>query len=156
MRTEKNNSSKSAREPSAKVLGRRLREERERLGMSQDEFGKLGGVRRVTQYFYEQGDRSPSLTYLVRVAMAGADFGFLVLGERGKDASGRLCIHQDALITVYRLVDEFARDSSGRLLDLEHRLVLFRSLCNAVSGKSQSEVDWDALREGLRASRGVA
>lgn len=150
MSTEKNKLSKSTREPSAKVLGRRLREERERLGLSQEDFGAIGGVRRVTQYLYEQGDRSPSLQYLVHVMAAGADLAFLVFGERGKDASGRLCIHNDMLLAAYRLVDEFARDEQGRLFDLEHRLVLYNSLCKAVAGKSRSEVDWNVLRDGLR------
>lgn len=156
MSTEKNKLSKSTHEPSAKVLGRRLREERERLGLSQEAFGAVGGVRRVTQYLYEQGDRSPSLEYLVRVAAAGADFGFLVIGQKGKDASGRLCIDQDVLVAVYRLVDEFARDSQGRLLDLEHRLILYKSLCNTVAGKSKNDLDWGALRAGLLDSRASA
>ncbi|WP_157900283.1 hypothetical protein [Rhodoferax koreensis] len=40
-------------------FGRRFRSERDRLTMNQDDFGALGGVRRLTQHLYEQGSRVP-------------------------------------------------------------------------------------------------
>jgi transcriptional regulator with XRE-family HTH domain len=60
----------------------RLREERERLGMSQAQFGSLGGIGKLTQLKYEKGDRSPSVEYLHRVAQSGVDIDYLVLGIR--------------------------------------------------------------------------
>ena len=62
---------------SPKEVGERLKHERKRLGMSQEVFGAVGGVQRVTQYLYEQGDRSPTLEYLLRVVSAGVDLGYL-------------------------------------------------------------------------------
>jgi transcriptional regulator with XRE-family HTH domain len=141
-------------EPAVRDIGKRLREERERLGMSQEVFGEIGGVRRATQYLYEQGDRIPSMEYLARVVAAGADLGYLVLGKRGRSSDSRWSIDKNVLASVYSLVDEFARDPKGRLLDLEHRIVLLGSLCNAVTDSAPEDVDWDALRAGLKVSRG--
>ncbi|MCL7660626.1 XRE family transcriptional regulator, partial [Klebsiella pneumoniae] len=40
-------------------IGSRLREERERLGLSQQALGEIGGVKKLTQLNYEKGDRAP-------------------------------------------------------------------------------------------------
>lgn len=137
---------------SPKEVGERLKHERKRLGMSQEVFGAVGGVQRVTQYLYEQGDRSPTLEYLLRVVSAGVDLGYLAFGEQGAKLEGRVCLDKQVLVSVYRLVDEFSRDSKGRLLDVEHRLSLFESLCSAVAGKSLASIDWTALRRTLKRS----
>jgi transcriptional regulator with XRE-family HTH domain len=60
----------------------RLREERERMGRSQRAFGELAGVTKLTQLKYEQGDRVPSVDYLYRIGLAGADTGYLLWGIR--------------------------------------------------------------------------
>lgn len=134
--------------PSTQELGRRLKAERERLGMSQEIFGEIGGVSRVSQYLYERGERGPAFEYLGRVVAAGADIGFLLLGVRGKDAKGRVCLDDEVIDSIYRLVDDFARDSDGRLLDIQYRLALFRSFRQAVAGKNAEDIDWPALRAG--------
>lgn len=134
----------------SKSLGRRLKHERKRLGMSQDAFGKVGGVQRATQYLYEQGDRIPSIEYLVRIVTAGADLGYLVFGEKNYGVQDGWNLDKDVLLSVYALVDEFARDSKGRLLDLEHRLAFFKAACNLVSGKSENEVDWESIRVSIK------
>ena len=40
-------------------IGLRLRQERERLGLSQKIFGEIGGVEANAQGKYENGDRAP-------------------------------------------------------------------------------------------------
>ena len=73
-------------------IGRRLKEERERLGMSQTEFAALSGAGRKTQFNYESGDRSPDANYLAAVAEAGADIGYIVTGQHSdtNTASGSI------------------------------------------------------------------
>ncbi|WP_434147965.1 helix-turn-helix domain-containing protein [Methylocaldum gracile subsp. desertum] len=66
-------------------FGSRLREERERLGMSQAEFGALGGVKRLAQANYEADKRDPDVTYLMALAEKGVDVFYLVSGVREKD-----------------------------------------------------------------------
>lgn len=60
----------------------RLREERQRLGLSQVDFGKLGSVSKNTQLSYESGASPIPLDYLGRVEMHGVDIAFIVTGVR--------------------------------------------------------------------------
>lgn len=60
----------------------RLREERERIGRSQQSFGEIGGVTKLSQLKYEKGERVPSVDYLYRLGLAGVDTGYLLWGVR--------------------------------------------------------------------------
>jgi transcriptional regulator with XRE-family HTH domain len=62
-------------------IGSRLRDERVRLGLSQTEFGELGGVRKNTQSKYESNERSPDALYLANVAKIGVDVQYVLTGE---------------------------------------------------------------------------
>lgn len=64
------------------TIGSRLRLERERLGLTQDELAKAGGVGRQSQFRFESGQRSPDADYLAAVAKVGADVLFIVTGKR--------------------------------------------------------------------------
>lgn len=64
------------------TIGERLREERERLGMSQTEFGSLADVTKATQINYEAGRRAPDVEYLAQVATVGVDVRYVITGER--------------------------------------------------------------------------
>ena len=63
-------------------IGDRLREERERLGLSQGAFGEIGGVKANAQGNYEKGERSPDAEYLSAVGKAGVDVLYVVTGRR--------------------------------------------------------------------------
>ncbi len=52
-------------------IGPRLREERERLGMTQRVFGDIGGVEPNAQGKYESGERTPRVDYLAALAVRG-------------------------------------------------------------------------------------
>lgn len=131
---------------SAAELGQRLRDERGRLGMSQEAFGKLGGVKRETQYLYERGLRTPSMEYLFGVVAGGVNLEFLVFGEREINLRGKACIDPQVALSAYDLVEEFAKDSKGKPLNHKHRKAVFNAICQTVAGRSQDEVDWKALR----------
>lgn len=66
--------------------GSRLKEERERLGFSQSDFGLRGGVTRTAQGNYEAGKRSPDLQYLSAISEAGADVLYIVTGVRREES----------------------------------------------------------------------
>ncbi len=70
-------------------IGARLREERERLGLNQEGFGQLGGVRKQAQLLYEKDERKPDSDYLVAVAAAGVDVLFVLTGRRQSDLPAR-------------------------------------------------------------------
>ena len=136
--------------PSLKLLGKRLKLERNRLKFTQEKFAEIGGVKRATQYMYEQGDRSPSVEYLARLISVGLDLGFLFFGQETRNLEGSLHVDKDALLNVFKLVDEFGRDSKGRLLDIEYRASLFESVCDAIANKSSDEIDWEDMRNNIR------
>lgn len=62
------------------LFGDRIKEERNRLGYSQDAFASLGGVSRNTQIRYEKNERKPDIEYLVGIARAGANLQHIVTG----------------------------------------------------------------------------
>ena len=64
------------------AAGARLREERTRLGLNQEQFAALAGIQFVAQSNYETGKRSPDLDYLMAIAAAGADVLYIVTGAR--------------------------------------------------------------------------
>lgn len=128
------------------AIGARLKEERRRLGLSQEEIGTIGDVRRATQYLYERGERMPTAAYLVAVAEVGVDFAYVVSGERYGDIKGKLCLDPEVLGTAFQFVDEWCRDGKGRLLDVEYRRALMLGLAKAAAGFKTDDVDWDSLK----------
>ncbi|CAD5724793.1 helix-turn-helix transcriptional regulator [Escherichia coli] len=65
-----------------KEFGIRLKEERIRLGLDQDGFGQLGGVKKNAQSNYENGLRKPDSDYLAGIAAAGVDVLYVLTGNR--------------------------------------------------------------------------
>lgn len=63
-------------------IGERLREERQKLKMSQTAFAERGGVTKKTQMLYEGHERFPDAQYLASVAAAGVDVLYVLTGER--------------------------------------------------------------------------
>jgi transcriptional regulator with XRE-family HTH domain len=80
----------------------RLKEERKRLGLNQDEFAALGGVKKGAQFNYENGSRTPDSDYLAAVAAAGVDVLYLLTGEYAISA---LPADEHELLTGYRKLD---------------------------------------------------
>ncbi|MCF7534996.1 helix-turn-helix domain-containing protein [Pseudomonas petrae] len=63
-------------------VGQRLRQERNRLKLSQSALGAIGGVETNAQGNYENGTRSPKAQYLLRIAEAGVDLNYVLSGSR--------------------------------------------------------------------------
>lgn len=61
-------------------VGARLRAERERLKLNQEEMGERGGKNKQTQLRYESGVNSPTANYLHGVAELGVDIGYVLTG----------------------------------------------------------------------------
>ncbi|EGV2900928.1 TPA: helix-turn-helix domain-containing protein [Salmonella enterica subsp. salamae] len=80
-------------------IGQRLREERERIGLSQSAMGEIGGVKKLTQLNYEKGERSPDAAYLYAISKFGADIQFIVTGVRSSVA---LNTDEQELLSLFR------------------------------------------------------
>lgn len=63
-----------------KLIGIRLRAERERLGMTQAGMAVEAGVSRATQVNYESGKRLPDFQYLQSAGRLGVDVPFILTG----------------------------------------------------------------------------
>lgn len=132
------------------TFGQRLRLERVRLGLTQENFASVGGVKRVSQHMYEQDVRVPDLNYLQSLAGHGVDMPYLVLGQEAASArQGQFVMPATLLSDIYRVVDEFGRDIAGDPLALPERLKLFEFLCAAVEGSNAQE-NLEGLRGKLK------
>lgn len=81
----------------------RVREERERLGLTQTEFGRLGGVSKMAQWQYEQGKHWPTLEYIQNLQASGdVDIVYLVTGTRVTKAHMDWLLLRDAFLLVQR------------------------------------------------------
>lgn len=93
-------------------LSDRLRQERERLGVSQDEFARLLGISRVTQNYYENGSREPGLSYLSAFGQNGGDLLFLLFADEAAHEYVDL-IDWALFDKVWDWVERVAIDSKG-------------------------------------------
>jgi len=95
--------------------GERLREERSRLGLNQEEFAQLGGVNRNTQGSYEKNERTPDLNYLSAISVHGVDVLFVVTGVRLLAAAGSLSPMETSLLEAFRTLTESDQDTLTRM-----------------------------------------
>lgn len=108
-----------------KEKGERLKEERERLGISQADFAKACGVGRTAQFNYESGKRSPDGNYLHAASELGVDTGYVLFGDRSTpnnlyslgvasilpDIAERAGLNTDALLHIL----DFAAESEANI-----------------------------------------
>ncbi|MCD4518941.1 helix-turn-helix domain-containing protein [Burkholderia pseudomallei] len=91
------------------TIGSRLREERLRLGLSQDEFAAIGGVLRRAQSNYESDERSPDAKYLSAIAGLGVDLLYVLTGSKQAPAESSIA-KEDAdeleLVRSYRQLND--------------------------------------------------
>lgn len=63
-------------------VGMRLKEERQRLGLSQAEFAALAGATKGAQLKWEKNEAAPNAAALVGFGAGGADIYYILTGER--------------------------------------------------------------------------
>ena len=88
------------------TIGARLREERERLGLSQQAFASIGNVTKQTQITWEKAEQFPNAAFLAAIDGAGADVLYIVTGRRTKAAEPGVDIDRYLLRTVITTVEE--------------------------------------------------
>lgn len=106
-------------------IGERLKEERERLGLSQTDFAALAGASKNSQYNYEKGERSPDATYLAAVAGVGLDVLYVVTGERALQSAESISAREAMLLGYFRQLPEgeqanLVRTASALAATLDH------------------------------------
>lgn len=64
------------------MIGYRLAQERERLGMTKTALAEVGGVGRRTQLMYENSERHPDAKYLAAISKICIDVAYILTGVR--------------------------------------------------------------------------
>ena len=100
-------------------IGPRLREERERLGMTQRVFGDIGGVEPNAQGKYESGERTPRIDYLAALAARGVDALYVLSGIRTPAPLEGLSTDESGLLGAFR---QLSFDDQAALWHLLGRL----------------------------------
>lgn len=80
-------------------IGDRLKEERERLRMTQESFSVAGGAGKRAYIRYEQGERLPDAGFLAAISASGADVLYIVTGQR---TDGLLSAEEQTLLAYFR------------------------------------------------------
>lgn len=111
-------------------MGSRIREERERLGLTQRVLGDIGGVAPNAQGKYESGERTPKADYLAALAARGVDALYVLSGVPTQMSVAGLSA------TEARVLNGFRHLSSADQQAIEQ---LLRSLSRAGEAKSPAE-----------------
>lgn len=131
-------------------IGKRLREERERLQLSQEQLAAIAGTNRVTPSRYEGGAHLPTLGFLAAVAQVGVDVGYVLDGKRtvvALSADDAALLGHAAAIVDARLAEHSLKPSEevrGRLI-----LQVLRSVQGSANGGRIRPQSMDKLIEGL-------
>jgi len=98
-----------------KDLGSRLKEERKRLGLSQQEFGAIGGVEANAQGKYESGERIPRSDYLAALEKKGVDILYVLSAKHTPMTADSLNAAERAIITHYRALNADDQEAISQL-----------------------------------------
>lgn len=77
----------------------RLIQERNRMGLNQEQFGALGGVARIAQLNYEKGYRTPSVAYLQNLFRNGVNIDYIQHGQNRLDCP-QTAVERKAAVAV--------------------------------------------------------
>lgn len=80
----------------------RLREERVRLGLSQEDLAQMGGKGRNTVGAWERGEQSPNAEFLIAAVAAGMDAIYLLTGQRGSVSTDKMTPDEQSLLASWR------------------------------------------------------
>lgn len=99
-------------------VGDRLREERVRIGLSQEDAALLCGLTRAMWGRYERSISLPNAAVLVSLIGHGFDVNFILGGSRTLSAS-TMAEDEEALLDAYRATDDEGRAAISRAAQME-------------------------------------
>jgi transcriptional regulator with XRE-family HTH domain len=96
------------------AINDRLREERERLRLSQADFAEKAGIHRNTQARYELGKREPDSGYLETIKAMGVDVDYVLFGFPDPKAPVECPVLQSQGIDRPMVLNECRGNASGK------------------------------------------
>lgn len=116
------------------TLCERLKQERLRLGLNQDEFAEIGGVAKGTYFNYEAGKREPMSGFLIAIAAKGADTQYILTGKRSFNPPSDLSPFdqmQCLISSMSKVVEDLDLENECQAADLRD------ILCYVAQGKAE-------------------
>lgn len=108
-------------------FGHRLREERERLGLSQTALAGVAGIKRLAQSQYEKESSSPSVRYLAAIAPTGINLDYVLFGR----TAGEVPLTSEEIYRIdaeaFQAVEAFVQNQPGGQFGAEGRFALFQA-----------------------------
>lgn len=94
-----------------RMIGNRLKEERERLGYTQPVFAELAGAKKRTLIDWEKGVSSPTAVQLSALAEVGIDVIYVITGHRSAPIVQveQLTVREKYLLANYRGSDDVGK-----------------------------------------------
>ncbi|MDE9487244.1 XRE family transcriptional regulator [Xenorhabdus bovienii] len=89
------------------TIGSRIKEERERLGLSQTDFANMTGDSSHVQASYESNQIAPEGLYLQKITRHGCDTLYIITGYRRRPIN--ISTDEQELIENYRAMNEASR-----------------------------------------------
>lgn len=114
-----------------------LKNERIRLGLTQDEISSACGIAKRTYNYYENGERAPNTDFLFAFAQIGGDVNYLFTGERTKERLEPL--EKVALLAFNKLKEEGLKTSA----------ITYMTMLEAGLIKGDFNSLWDATKNGI-------
>lgn len=114
--------------------GERLRDERQRLGFTQAEFGRRVGVANTAQSRYEKGESSPDMSYWNAVANVGVNVAYVLTGWSPPANAISLEAARVAAGQAYK-----AAKALGGDLSVEKFERLFVTLCDTTAAREEAQ-----------------
>ena len=135
-------------------LGDRLLDERRRLKWTRGDMANYGDVSVASQRLYDANNLIPPLTYLLQLTRAGADFNYLLHGERKSSSSlGELNITEDSVESAFFLALNMLNTDNNSVTTDKDAFELFISVLRQVHNAKAPGMDI-AFIEAATAAKG--
>jgi transcriptional regulator with XRE-family HTH domain len=126
-------------------LGGRLKEERERLGMTQAAFRDACGASKTAQFYFETDRQVPGGAYLLAASDAGVDIGYVLVGVRSIFVRGMAIEDRDMLTAIaddfMNLPPEGKAAACDALRRLSHKAIASGSSVHVRRRKPEVDAD---------------
>lgn len=96
------------------MFGTRLKEERNKVKLSQEAFGAFAGVSKQSQINYEKSERYPDLKYLQNISELGCDIQYIVIGV--PSSSSIISKEQSEILSLFHCADPYLQKAAVQVL----------------------------------------
>ena len=130
-------------------LGERLKAERTRLGWTREQMAEFGEVSRASQRLYDSSRRVPSLTYLLLLARAGADFNYLLHEATPAEyPDDYIHLSKEDLEKAFNFTCEMWQSASSQISTREDAIELYKTVVTQLNDTDPKKIDTELLIKG--------